>query len=371
MTQKVRVGVIGTGGVAFARHFPAYEAACQQGKAELVAVADPVEADRKRAAQEYGIANAFADYRDLLGLPDLDAVSVCTPNVYHEPISLAAIEAGKHVMCEKPLAMGYAGARRMYEGAKRAGLRTGVNFRYRYIPAATFVRDLVRSGELGEVYHVYVNYFGGSLASPDAPLRWRMVKSQTGTGALGDYGSHLVDLCRFWLGELEGVCGHFRTFVDERPALEGGTGQVDVDDAASWLARFVGGAEGAFHATRYALGRNNHQRAEIYGSKGAVIYEIEKWDVGGDQLQICLGTSQARYSGFSTIKVPPEYLAGTPLRPMTDFVDSILSDGSGSTDPAAGDLVPTFYDGLRAQEVLDAVELSSREGTWVQLPLRE
>ena len=360
MPGKVRVGVIGTGGVAFVRHFPAFAAAVREGKAELVAVADPVEAGRNRAAAEYGIPHSFADYRDLLRLPELDAVSICTPNVYHEPITLAAIEAGKHVMCEKPLAMTYAGAVRMHEAARKAGLMTGVNFRYRYIPAAMFVRDLIKAGELGEIYHVYVNYFGGGLGDPSAPLRWRMVKAQTGTGALGDYGSHLVDLCRYWVGELDAVCGHFRTFISERPASSGGVGQVDVDDSASFFARFACGAEGAFHTTRYAFGRGNHQRAEIYGSKGAVIYEIEKWDVGGDKLQICLGAGQARYNGFAPVAVPPEYLAGTPLRPMTDFVDSILS---------GKELAPTFYDGLRAQEVLDAVELSDREAAWIKLPL--
>lgn len=360
MPDRLKVGVIGTGGIALLRHLPAYKSCEQAGKAEVVAVCDAVEESARRAAERFAVSAAFTDYRDLLSLPGLDAVSICTPNVYHEPISMAAIEAGKHVLCEKPLAMSLAGAKRMHEAARRAGVKTAVNFRYRHVPAAGFARDLIQGGELGEIYHVFVDYFNGSLHDPAAPIRWRMVKAETGTGVLGDLSSHLIDLCRWWIGELEAVSGHLHTFVTERPLAGGGVGTVDVDDAASFFARFANGAQGVFNSSRYAIGRNNHQRAEIYGSKGALIYEIEKWDRGGDQLQVCFGSSQARYDAFSTVKVPPEYLAGHPQRTMVDFVDSVLADREPS---------PSFFDGVRCQEVLEAVEISARERTWVELPL--
>ncbi len=361
MSKRVKIGVIGAGTIATLRHIPSYKSCESAGAAEVVAVCDPIEESARKAAREFAVPNVFRDYQDLLKVPGLDAVSICTPNVYHEPISLAAVEAGCHVLCEKPLAMSYAGARRMHEAARAAGVKTSVNFRYRWIPAAGFVRDLIRGGELGEIYHVFINYFNGGLYDPTTPIRWREVRAQAGSGALGDLASHLVDLCRFWIGEIASVSGHLRTFVEERPLPAGGVGKVDVDDATSFVARFAGGAQGVFNATRCAIGRGNHQRAEIYGTRGAVIYEIEKWDRGGDQVQLCLGSSQARFGSFAPVAVPPAYLAGTPNHPMIEFVEAIRADREPD---------PTFYDGMRCQEVLEAVEISSREGgVTVQLPL--
>src|SRR3954464_10914343 len=138
MTERVKVGVIGTGAIAMLRHLPAFKVSEAEGKAEVVAVSDVVEASARQAAHTFGVPQVFTDYRELLQLP-LDAVSICTPNLDHETIALAAIAAGKHVLCEKPLAMHYAGARRMTEAASAAGVRTAVNFRYRWIPAAGFI----------------------------------------------------------------------------------------------------------------------------------------------------------------------------------------------------------------------------------------
>ncbi len=361
MPDKVKVGVIGAGRIALLRHLPAFQTCREAGTAELVAIADPLEENARRAAERFAVPRVFADYRDLLALP-LDAASVCTPNAYHEPIALAALAAGKHVLCEKPLALDYAGARRMHARAEETGLKTAVNFRYRWVPAAAFIRDLIQGGELGELYHVYAHYFNGALHDPATPIGWRQTRAESGSGALGDLASHLIDLCRFWIGEFAGVQGHLRTFTTERPLRAGGMGRVDVDDAVSFRARFANGAEGVFDASQCAIGRLNHQRIEIYGTKGGVIYEIEKWDRGGDRLQICFGGGQARHGGFATINVPPSYLSGTPLRVMIDFVDAIRAGGT----PAPG-----FYDGMRCQEVLDAVALSAREGVRVDLPLAE
>jgi predicted dehydrogenase len=359
VAEKVKVGVIGTGVIAMLRHLPAFKMSEAEGKAEVVAVSDVVEASARQAAATFAVPNVFTDYRDLLRLP-LDAVSICTPNLYHEPIALAAIAAGKHVLCEKPLAMDYAGARRMTEQAEAAGIKTAVNFRYRWIPAAGLIRDMIAGGELGEIYHVYANYFNGSLHDPATPISWRQSRAESGTGALGDLASHIIDLCRWWIGEFASVDGHLRTFTTERPLTTGGTGAVDVDDSVSLHARFVNGAEGVISASRCAIGRNNYQRIELYGTKGAVIYEIEKADEGGDRVQICFGSGQARYNAFATVKVPPVYLLGTPQHPMMNFIDAIRAD----TQPS-----PDFTDGMRCQEILDAVELSDREHTRVDLLL--
>ena len=359
MADKVRIGVIGAGNIAQLRHIPAFLESQAAGHAEVVAIADPLEANARQLAAQYGIPHVFADYRELLQLP-LDAVSICTPNAYHEPIALAALDAGLHVLCEKPLALDYAGTRRMWERAEQTGRKTSVNFRYRFIPSAGFVHDLIHSGELGEIYHIYAHYFNGSLHDPETPISWRQTRAESGSGVLGDLGSHLIDLCRWWIGEFAAVQGQLRTFVPERPLTTGGTGRVDVDDASTFFARLENGAEGVFCASRCAIGRNNHQRIEVYGTKGAVIYGIEKNDVGADQVQVCFGSTQARYDGFATVKVPPAYLAGNPSRVMHDFVAAIRTD----TMPA-----PNFYDGMRCQEVLDAVEYSASEGGSVDLPL--
>ena len=219
--------------------------------------------------------HAFADYRELLALP-LDAVSICTPNSYHEPIALAAIAAGKHVLCEKPLALSHEGARRMAETAEAAGVITAVNFRYRFIPSAWFAHDLIAAGELGEIYHVYGDYFNGSMVDPQTPIAWRQARAESGSGALGDLASHLIDLYRYWFGEIAAVQGHLRTFTTERPAPGGGTATVDVDDAATCLLRLASGAEGLVNASRNAAGHSNHQRVEVYGTKGSLVYGIEK-----------------------------------------------------------------------------------------------
>lgn len=352
MSQPVRVGVIGAGGIATLRHLPAYQRNQEAGKDELVAVVDPVAAAVEAAAARFGVPHAFTDYRDLLAAP-VDAVSICTPNIYHEPIALAAIAAGKHVLCEKPLALSQEGARRMVEAAQAAGVITAVNFRYRFIPAAWFAHDLIAAGELGEIYHVYGNYFNGSMVDPQTPISWRQARAESGSGALGDLGSHLIDLYRYWFGEIASVQGHLRTFTTARPAAGGGTAPVDVDDAATCLLRLTNGAEGLVNASRNALGHNNHQRVEVYGTKGSLIYEIEKWDTGGDRLQLCLGAGQARHNAFATVPVPPSYLTSHPERAMDDFIDAIRS-GTPMT--------PNFTDGLRCQEVLDATELSAQEG---------
>jgi predicted dehydrogenase len=359
MTERVRVGVIGTGAIATLRHLPAFATSAAKGAAEIVAVADVDEASARAAAERFGAQYAFTDYRDLLQAP-IDAVSICTPNAYHEPAALAALDAGKHVICEKPLALDFAGAKRMSERAAASGLKHAVNFRYRWVPAAAYVRDLIAAGELGEIYHVFAHYFNGTLHDPQTPIRWRQTRAAAGTGVLGDLGSHMIDLCRWWVGEVASVQGHLRTFNTRRPLVGGGIGDVDVDDFVSCHLAFASGAEGVLNASQNAIGRNNHQRLELYGTKGALIYEIEKWDDGGDTLQICFGSAQARYNAFSTVKVPPAYLAGNPERPMIDFIDAIRADQMPS---------PNFDDGMRCQEVIDAIALSAQRGTRVELPL--
>ncbi|HEY3110597.1 MAG TPA: Gfo/Idh/MocA family oxidoreductase [Chloroflexota bacterium] len=358
--RPLRVAVIGTGGIARLRHIPAFKRAAGLGLAELVALCDAVGASAEAAARDFGVASWATDYREVVARPDVDVVSVATPNVYHEEISIAALQAGKHVMCEKPLAMDYPGAVRMAEVARRSGRRTAVNFRYRWVPAARFLFDLVRAGEIGAVYHVYMNYLNGGRANPETPIRWRLSRAQAGSGVLGDLGSHMVDFAHVLAGPVRRVSAHLRTFTTERPVEGGGRAPVDVDDACTMVLEFASGAQGVINSSGCALGRGNHQRVELYGTGGAAIYEIERWDRGGDRLRVCLGPGQARLGAFAEVPVPPEHADSNPLDPFVDFVRAIREGRDGWV---------TFEDAVRVQEVLEAAERSAREGRWVDLPL--
>src|SRR5262249_53430181 len=277
------------------------------GLAELVAVCDAVEASAAAAAQEFGVASWGADYRAIVARPDVDVVSIATPNVFHEEISIAALQAGKHVMCEQPLGMDYAGALRMAEVARRGGRRTAVNFRYRWVPAARFLFDLVRAGEVGAVRHLYMNYLNGARANPETPIRWRLSRAQAGSGVLGDLGSHMIDFAHVLAGPVRRVSAHLRTFTTERPVEGGGRAAGAVDPACTLILEFASGAQGVVTCSGCAPGRGNHQRVELYGTDGAAIYEIERWDRGGDHLAVCLGPGQARLTAFADVPVPREH----------------------------------------------------------------
>src|SRR5262249_24555681 len=176
--KPLRAAVIGTGGVGQLRHIPAMREAEALGLAELVALCDPSEESLRSAGDRFGVATRYADYRRVIGRDDVDVVTIATPNSSHEEISVAALEAGKHVLCEKPLALSYAAARRMEEAAGRSGRRTSVNFRYRWVPSARYVKELVESGEVGEVHQLFMNYFNASVQDPDRPIPSRQTPRQ-------------------------------------------------------------------------------------------------------------------------------------------------------------------------------------------------
>jgi predicted dehydrogenase len=359
-STPLRVAVIGAGGIARLRHIPSFIEGKQRGWTDVVAVCDPIEESARAVQAEFGIPDVALDYRQVVSRPDIDIVSVATPNAYHEEISIAALRAGKHVLCEKPIATSLAGARRMAEVAAASGRRTSVNFRYRWVPAALFLKDLVAGGELGEIYHIFMNYLNGGLADPNRPIRWRQTKAESGSGNLGDLGSHMIDMAHWLVGPMSRVCANLTTFTPERPLVGGGRARVDVDDAASMLVDFASGARGTITASGCAIARGNYQRVELHGTKGSAIYEIESRDASGDRLLVCLGAAQARHRGYATIPVPAEHARVTASQPFFDLVQAIREDREAPV---------TFVDGLRAQEVIEAAEISDRESRWVSLPL--
>ncbi len=356
-SSEVRIGVVGTGGFANQVHMPGYHA---HPRAKIVGVCDIILERAEAAAKRFGATFVTDDYKELVSRDDIDAIDVVTPNVVHVPIALAAIKAGKHVICEKPLAMSHAEAQELIAAAKETGAKTGVNFTYRGHPASRYAQYLISRGHIGRIFHVNAFYMQGWLVSPDTPIVWRLQKDMTGTGVLGDLGSHVIDLaCWFTGAKITSVVADMSTFVEERP-LPGGTGKgkVDVDDASTFLARFDNGAMGTFVSSRNATARGNYQRIEVYGESGALVYS---WD-DKEYLEASVGHFAKEYQMLK-IPVPARFTprdGGTGFTEnISNFIDAILNDK---------EMVPNFADGLENQEVLDAVSMSAEDGTWVSIP---
>ncbi|MDT8915955.1 Gfo/Idh/MocA family oxidoreductase [Amycolatopsis sp. PS_44_ISF1] len=328
----------------------------------------------KAAAQRFGWAEVETDWRALIARDDVDLVDICTPGDRHAEIAIAALEAGKHVLCEKPLANTLAEAEAMAAAAAKArerGVRSMVAFNYRRVPALAHARRLVESGALGEIRHVRSVYLQDWLSDPRSPMTWRLRKEQAGSGALGDLGAHIVDAAQFVTGErITGVSALMNTFVPQRPDGEGGRGQVTVDDCALFLGRLSGGAVAGFEVTRYALGRKNSMRIEVNGSKASLAFDFEAMN----ELSWYDGTGPSAEAGFRRILVtepehpyvgawwPPGHLLGYE-HTFTNEVADLLTAIGEDRDPR-----PSFADGLGVQRVLDAVERSTAaQSRWTEV----
>jgi predicted dehydrogenase len=328
------------------------------------------------AADRLGWAATETDWKRLVGRDDVGLVDVCTPGSSHAEISIAALEAGKHVLCEKPLANTVEEARAMAAAAERAaagGVRAMVGFNFRRVPAVALARELVAAGRLGALRHVRAAYLGSHLLDPELPLVWRLQASEAGSGALGDLGAHAIDLAQYLAGDrIAGVSALTKTFVPERPLTAGGgaRGPVTVDDAALFIARFAGGAVGGFEATRFATGHTEGLRVELNGELGSIV-----WDLGAlNQLRLFDATEDPATQGFRTIQVtraahpyagawwPDGHTIGYE-HTFTHEVRDLLHAIADGRDP-----VPSFADGLQVQEVLDAVQRSAATGAgWTKV----
>ncbi len=345
---------------------------------------DAVEA----AATKLGWKETETDWRKLLGREDIQLIDICTPGDSHAEIALAALAAGKHVLCEKPLANTVDEARAMVaaaEAARSSGVLATCGFNYRRVPAVALMRALVDAGRVGEIRHVRAVYLQDWIVDPQFPLVWRLRREVAGSGALGDIGAHIVDLTQYVTGQqITGVSGLTETFVKERPLPAGShglsasssgavTGAVTVDDAALFLARLSGGAVATYEATRFATGRKNGLRVEVNGSLGSLAFDLERLD----ELEFYDATRPGPEQGFSRILVtepnhpymaawwPPGHLIGYEhsfTHEMRDLLEAIAT----GTDPT-----PSFQDGLRVQLVLDAVERSAAAGGAWTIPGKE
>ena len=331
----------------------------------------------RAAAHRYGWRHSVTDWHELIERDDVQLVDICTPGDTHAEIAIAALDAGKHVLCEKPLANTLAEAEAMAAAAARAaqnGVRAMVGFNYRRVPAIALARRLISDGRLGRLRHVRAAYLQDWLADASVPLTWRLEQERAGSGALGDIGAHAVDLAQYLSGEhLTGVSGLLNTFVPERPVAGGGgqTRPVTVDDAALFSGRLASGALAAFEATRVAAGRKNALSIELNGELGSLAFGLERLN----ELSFYDRTEAESTAGFRRILVtepghpyleawwPPGHVLGWEHTFVHQARD-LLTDIGGDDDPE-----PSFADGLQVQRVLHAVASSAAHGSaWTKIP---
>ncbi len=336
------------------------------------------------ARAQLGWQHASTDWKAVVNSPDIDIVDINTPNDSHAEIAIAAAKAGKHILCEKPLALTVAQCKEMIQAVKKAKVVNMVCHNYRRIPAIAQAKKMIDEGALGELFHYRARYAQDWIVDPDFPLVWRLQKGISGSGTHGDINAHIIDLGRYLVGEFKEVCGLMHTFIKERPLMDQSgkgdglgakgskkMGKVTVDDAAMFIGRFHNGALANLEATRFALGRKNHVQIEINGSKGSLQFDLEDMN----RLKYFDNTNAQDRQGFRDILVtqgggthpfvgnwwPPGHILGyehTFVHTIADFVQAVMEGKS---------VHPTFEDGLKNERVLEAVEESAKSRQWVKV----
>lgn len=377
MTRPLRVAMIGYGFMGAAHSVGWRQAPRVFGLPAEVEMAVVVGRNGKavaEAATQWGWQESATDWREVIGRDDIDIVDIVTPGDSHAEIAIAALEAGKHVIVEKPLSNTVAEGEAMADAAARAaerGVKSMVGFTYRRVPAVTLLRDLIAEGKIGRIHRVRSSYQQDWLVDPAAPLSWRLQKELAGSGALGDIGAHAIDLTQFVTGQsVDRVSGTIDTIIAERPLADGsGTGSVTVDDIAIFTGRLSGGALASFDASRFATGRKNAVAIEVSGEFGALAWNFEDLN----SLQYYDRTADGRAQGFAQILVTePEHPyvsawwpAGHMLGYEHGFTHQVVDLVGAIADGAP--LHSSFEEGLSVQRVLDAVERSSAaESAWVE-----
>jgi len=329
---------------------------------------------------KYGWEEVDDNWKRVVNREDIDIVDVCTPGNLHHPMVLAAAKAGKAIVCEKPLANTLKEAKEMTAAAKKARVTNMCAFCYRTAPAVTLAKQMIDAGKLGKIFHFRAAYQQDWIVDPDFPMVWRLKKKLTGSGALGDIGAHIIDMSRYLVGEITELSAATETFIKQRPIAESmdgisskgrqkkgkKMGRVDVDDAAIFLTRFKNGALGTFEATRFATGCKNRHNWEIYGSKGALRWNLENLNVlwyynredpeGEHGFREILATEPTHpYYGAWW---PPGHIIGYEhlfVHEIRNFLESLAKRRKAS---------PDFQDGLVCQGVLETVEKSAKSRKW-------
>lgn len=338
---------------------------------KLVAIFGRTESKVKEAAIRYGYKKYYTDWRELVKDPEVEVVDNGLPNNVHKDPCVMAAELGKHVICEKPLARNAKEAEEMYRAVEKAGVKHMVAFNYRFVPAIRLAKQLIDEGYIGKILQYRAVYLQEWIMDPNFPLVWRLRKEIAGSGALGDLGAHILDLARFLVGEIDSVSGLMKTFIDERPLPEDPSkkGKVDVDDAFIALLKFSNGAIGSVEASRFCAGRKNYERVEIHGTEGTIVFNLERLN----ELEVYTNRDPPDRRGFKTILVtesihpfydkwwPHGHIIGwehTFVHEIYHFFNAVVNDES--IEPWGA----TFYDGLRNNQIMDAIARSAETGKW-------
>lgn len=384
-TRRLGVGLIGVGWMG-RLHTRAYRALREQYadlgvQPELVVAADPVQTNRDDAVDRLGYTAATADYREVLANPEVDVVSICSPNFLHRELALAAVEARKPLWLEKPMGRSVAEGRAITAAVEAAGLVSCVGFNYRQAPAVAHLLELLHTGQLGEVVSVRVSLLADYSADPAGPRSWRYVRDRAGSGVLGDLLSHGVDLAQLIAGSIAGVCALTKTVITERPAPAegaathfGGAGTrellpVENEDHAVVLTRFESGAIGTLEASRVAVGSRCDYGVEVRGTRGSARWNLERLN----ELEICLASAPGQY-GFTTVYAEPghgdfgRFQPGGGLPMGFDDLKTIEAARFVASVLQGRQLAPSVHDGLAAALVLDAAERSAAQRTWIDVP---
>lgn len=382
--KQLRIGMIGYKFMGKA-HSNAYRSLPmffpQALKPQMAVICGRNEEAVSAAAGQLGWAESVTDWKELVAREDIDLIDINAPSNAHKEIALAAAKAGKHIFCEKPLALNLADSREMLEAADAAGVKHMIGFNYRFSPAVRLAKRLIESGRLGQIYHFRAWFLQDWILDPEFPLVWRLQKEVAGSGSHGDLGAHLIDLAHFLVGDVQEVIGMSETFVKERPLAsemsglsaragkDAPRGPVTVDDATLFLARFTGGAIGSFEATRFAAGHRSTNAFEINGSLGSVKFDFERMN----ELEVFLTSDAEDVQGFRRVLAtdpahdyaeawwPPGHTIGfehTFIHEMLELSSAIAEDRQPE---------PNFNDGVKCQAVLEAVERSIEERRWVQV----
>ena len=385
--KKINVGLIGAGFMAKA-HSIAYAgmpmffwpAPAIPVKKMIV---DINEAAARDAKEKFAFESYSTDWHDIIDDPDIQVVDICTPNNAHAEIAIAAANAGKHIICEKPLALTPGQAKEMYLAAEKNHVRTMVAFNYRKTPAIQLAKKYIDEGAIGNILDFRGTYLQDWSADPASPLSWRFQKGICGSGALGDIGTHVVDIMRFLVGDFKKVNARTATYIKERPVQTGladslgnsragcgaPKGIVDVDDQCLFMVECENGAFGSIEATRNAWGRNNYITFEIHGTKGSICFNYER----RDELQVCFASDQNDRRGFRTVYTGPAHPYGEGLWPIPalgigytetkiiecyDFFQA-LKDNTRA--------LPDFRDGYAVELISEAVLESAKTNSWVDV----
>lgn len=331
-------------------------------------------------SERYGWEETSLDWKETVNRPDIDIVDICTPNFLHMPIAIEAAKAGKHVVCEKPLANTLDDAEAMLAAVSNAGIKHMCGFSYRFAPAVQAMKKLISEGGLGEIFHFRAAYQQDWIVDPDFPMVWRLKKEHTGSGALGDIGAHITDLCHFLVGPVGEVTSALQTFIKERVVADSDVGAwgakdsakskqydtVDVDDAAVFIGRIKdSNTLATFEATRFAPGRRNYNTIEIYGSKGSLLWNQEDMNVfhyfnrsDPDTLQGFRRIIACEGQPFTQAWWPPGHIIGYEHLFVHEIHDFLCELDTPSAT------YPTFDDAVKCQRVLDAVETAAESRKW-------